>query len=145
MKILLSLIGMMLLGAGCKTAAVAQNNDKAYAIGVSFNSICCGPPSDEFLKTLVKNFNRSEKVKITAGKIAGCGREGEYVILFNTEKLKASTRTRFIAELEKQVPLQEIRNKAANSSSGGVQVIKDVKNADFSHCRISLQNWAFEK
>ncbi len=145
MKILFLFLGLLSLGTSCKSVAVPLYQDKAYGAGVSFNSICCGPPSEEFLKTFVKGFNLSQKVKITADKIAGCGREGEFVILFNTGKMKADIREKFIADLEKLVPVQEIKNKQAETSSGGVQVVRDVKSSAYSHCRISSQNWAYER
>jgi hypothetical protein len=144
MKVFFLVISTLLLHS-CRAIPASQNPEKLYDAGVGFNSICCGAPSDQFLKTFVKQFNKTNKVKVTADKIAGCGREGEYVVLFHTRKLKAATKKKFIAELEKLVPQQDIKNKKADGSSGGMEVLRNVKLSAYSHCRISPQNWLYEK
>lgn len=143
MKILFLLLGVLCIYPGCVSRTTAQNQDGVYAVGVGFNSICCGTPSDDFLKTFVKAFNKNNKVSITADKLAGCGKEGEYVVLFHTQKLGAATGKKFIAELGKLIPLQNIENKKADNSSGGLEILRNVKASAYSHCRISLQNWTY--
>jgi hypothetical protein len=143
MKIIFLMLSIFFFNDNGGATPASQNHDQVYGAGVGFNSICCGPPSDQFLKTFVKKFNKTNKVKITADKIAGCGREGEYVVLFHTQKLKAATRKKFISELEKLIPLQEIKNKKADSSSGHLEVLRDVKLSAYEHCRIKSQRWSY--
>lgn len=143
MKILLLLLSVLFIHPGCASRTASQNQEEVYAVGVGFNSICCGTPSDEFLKTFVKAFNKNNSVSITADKLAGCGKEGENVLLFHTQKLGAATGKKFIAELEKLIPLQNLENKKADSSSGGLEILRDVKASAYSHCRISLQSWTY--
>lgn len=140
----------MLIATGCCTAS--KNNlsregqdsiqDKIYPVVVSFGSVCCGTASDEFLKDFIKTYNKNHSTSINADIAAGCGREGEFVILINipennTEKMV------FIAELEKIVLENDTKNKSGNSSSGGIEIIKDSKDSDYLHCRQGIKKWNF--
>lgn len=116
-------------------------HDSSYAIGVSFGSMASGPSSDQFLKDYVKKFNKRCKVKITADKFGGCGREGEFVILFPLTKIKKTTRQQFINGLEKLLPAQDAKNKKIKSSSGGFQLLRNVKASEYSHCRMGKSKW----
>lgn len=63
-----------------------------YDMIVNFTSMCCGTASDDFLQSYVKKFSKKNKVTIPAHKASGCGKEGEYKIMFQLNKLKASVR-----------------------------------------------------
>jgi hypothetical protein len=143
MKIILALLPFFLINCNKAVTSAAAGTDPVYAVGVSFNSICCGPPSDGFLKTFVKEFNNAHTVNITAVKIEGCGREGEFVVLFGLIKMKEAAKNKFIAELEKLIPLQEAENKKASTSSGGLALLYNVKESDYNHCRIKPRNWEY--
>ena len=122
-------------------AAALPHQDKIYPIAVSFGSMCCGPSSDQFLKDFVKKFNKKNGAKITGEKYAGCGREGEFVIVFSLNKTKKNSCNQFMKELEKLLPQQEAKTKKAKSSSGGFQKLTDVKASDYSHCRLGKTKW----
>ena len=143
MKVTL-LFASLFLATGCSSShANAQLQDQSYQVAVAFNSICCGTASDDFLKTFVQKFNSANKVKIVADIVAGCGREGEYVVLFRSDKLKTATGKKFVADLEKLVPQQEEKNRKLDKSSGGIEVLHNVKVSDYAHCRIKLQKWNY--
>lgn len=143
MKLVLTLFSFFLMNCNKSASPAAATGDPSYVAGVSFNSICCGPPSDDFLKSFVVKFNTDNDVKLTADKIGGCGREGEFVVLFRLGKIKEATSKKFIAEIEKLIPAQEAENKKTNTSSGGLEVLHNVKGSDYSHCRVKSQNWVY--
>ena len=143
MKSILILLSFFLINCNKGATPVSASGEPVYLAGVSFNSICCGPPSDDFLKAFVRKFNKANNVKLTADKIAGCGREGEFVVLFRLNNLKNTSREKFIAEVEKLIPVQEAANKKASTSSGGLAVLHNVKGSDYNHCRIKSQNWTY--
>lgn len=124
-----------------KTTNLHEN--KVYPVAVSFGSICCGTPSDDFLKTFTAAFNKKNSVKISADIAAGCGREGEFVILFNLPDNKKTIHSSFITELEKTVKETGEKNKKANSSSGVLQVLYGVKTSEYNYCRLGIKKWNF--
>jgi hypothetical protein len=141
MKQYLFLLGTLLL----INAVRAQNKTAAapavYDVAVSFNSICCGPPSADFLKAFVKKFNQDNKVVLNASIAGGCGREGEFSILFSLGSLKAKPKAKFMAAIKKLVPQQQAKNKAASSSSGNLELSYNTTAADFSNCRSGITKW----
>ena len=143
MKIIFALLSIFLINCNKAATPASTSEDPVYLVGISFNSICCGPPSEDFLKTFVRKFDKANNVKITADKIAGCGREGEFVVLFALGNIKTATRDKFIAEVEQLIPVQNAANKNANTSSGGLDVLHNVKGSDYNHCRIKSQNWEY--
>jgi hypothetical protein len=141
MKKYVLLLGVLITGI----AAVAQDKTAAapakYDAAVSFNSICCGPPSADFLKTFVKKFNKDNKVVLNASMAGGCGREGEFSILFSLTGLKAKPKAKFMAAIKTLIPQQEAKNKAANNSIGNMSLSYNVTAADFSNCRSGIVKW----
>ncbi len=139
----------MLIATGCCTASKNNSSpvgkdayqDSIYPVGVVFGSICCGTASDDFLKEFIKAYNNKNSTEIHADIAAGCGREGEFVILINIPENKKTTTTSFIRELEKTVIEKDMQNKLSNSSSGGIEVIKDRKKSDYLHCRLGIKKW----
>jgi hypothetical protein len=126
-----------LVAAQNKTAAVPAKYDAA----VSFNSICCGPPSADFLKAFVKKFNKDNKVVLNTSIAGGCGREGEFSILFSLTGLKAKPKAKFMAAIKTLIPQQQSKNKTANSSSGNMELTYNVTAADFGNCRSGITKW----
>lgn len=143
MKFIFIFLSFFLINCHKGVTPASASDSQLYVVGVAFNSICCGPPSDDFLKTFVKKFNKTHNVKIAADKIAGCGREGEFVVLFNLSKIKDATKQKFIVEVEQLIPVQDAANKSANTSSGGLAVLHNVQEAEYNHCRIKSQNWEY--
>ncbi|HSN60365.1 MAG TPA: hypothetical protein VLR49_05500 [Ferruginibacter sp.] len=148
MKYLLLLAILMSAGAcsSSNTDTSKTNNlqvDKIYPVAVSFGSIRCGTPSDDFLKSFADGFNKKNSVKITADIAAGCGKEGEFVILFNLPENNTAINSSFITELEKTVKETDDKNKKANTSSGVLQMQYNVKTSDNSYCRLGIKKWVF--
>jgi len=143
------LILCMLIATGCCSASKNNSSpvgkdahqDSIYAVGVVFGSICCGTASDEFLKEFISAYNNKNSIEINADIAAGCGREGEFVILINIPENKKTISAAFITELEKIVLERDAKNKQSNSSSGGIEVIKDRKKSDYLHCRLGIKKW----
>ncbi|MBC7867826.1 MAG: hypothetical protein H7X88_09865, partial [Gloeobacteraceae cyanobacterium ES-bin-316] len=72
---------------------------------------------------------------------AGCGKEGEFVILFHLPTNRTADKAKFVAELETLVKNTDEKNKNLRSSSGGMQVLYNVKAADYSYCRLGIKAW----
>jgi hypothetical protein len=112
-----------------------------YDVVVSFGSMCCGTASDDFLKDFIKNCYAKNRDTIRGWVLNGCGREGEYKILFSLTALEKSKKTRFIDRLAILIDEQNKKNKAVNASSGSVSMKTDLPLADFDYCRGDLKLW----
>ena len=139
----------MLIATGCCSASINNLSQASkdsqqeiiYPVAVVFGSVCCGTASDEFLKDFINAYNKKNGTAINADIATGCGREGEFVILINIPKNKKTSSATFITELEKTVLERDSQNKQGNSSSGGIEVIKESKNSDYLHCRLGIKKW----
>jgi hypothetical protein len=124
-------ISFMLLA----TIANAQQAD-TYPVIVSFNSMCCGVPSDTPLMNMIKSFKKQYKIKqVTADKIGPMGREGEYYLAFRLKEFSKAQKIKFIQQLKKaaatmkdkgsaEVRENETVNKADLSSGTAVTTLK---------------------
>lgn len=141
MKYLFIFFAAMITG----TIANGQNKKVAlptkFDVAVSFNSICCGPPSSDFLKDFVKKFNKENKLTLKTFIAAGCGREGEFSILFSLTGVKAKPKAKFMAAIKTLIPQQQAKNKTANTSSGNLESLYDVTPEEFSNCRSGITKW----
>lgn len=81
----------------------AQQPDKVvYPMVVSFQSICCGVPSDTAIRKFVSSFKKKYKIKkITAMHIGPMGKEGEYYLAFNLKELTKKQSKDFISRIQK--------------------------------------------
>ncbi len=132
---------MMLFASSCSSSNGNSNPAVTeYAAVVSFGSVCCGPVSDEFLKSFVKTYNNDQKVNISADIAAGCGREGEFAILFKLDN-QNEKHLNFLSELKKTVADADAKNRAGNNSSGTLEVKTDIKATDFEYCRLGIKSW----
>ena len=123
-------------------STTAQNKIPAkFAVVVSFGSMAGGPSSDSFLQSFIKKFTKKYAVKMTGYKAAGCGREGEFNILFSTAGLKSSTKKKFINDINTTVTTQEKKNKAKDENSGIISVEYNKTKSDFSYCREGIAVW----
>lgn len=128
--------------AGIKQSLLKDSlNPSKYDIVVSFNSICCGTPSDNFLHELVDSFNNKNRVHVAGWQLAGCGREGESKILFTVKGLKKIAAKRFIKSIKKSVSEQNNKNKIINESSGEISIEYNISLKDISNCRGTLQSF----
>ena len=77
-----------------------------YKIVVSFNSICCGVPSDSLLRNKIKLFRFQYGLKkIKVHKLYPFGKEGEYKLGFQLQELTPKQKTEFVTVLKKTIPL----------------------------------------
>lgn len=112
-----------------------------FEVVVAFASMGTGTSSDSFLKIFVKKFNKKNKVNIPAYKVSGCGREGEYNILFSLAKLKRSLTTKFTRELKSEIEKQVLKNKSNDQNSGDISLGYNKQLSDFGNCREEAVIW----
>ena len=122
------------------STGVAIKDSNTYPLAVSFNSICCGTASPDFLKTFVKQFNEKNSTNISADIAAGCGKEGEFVILFKLSPNDAMN-AKFKSSLVTLVGTEDAKNKKLNSSSGGISLSENATESNFQHCRLGILPW----
>jgi hypothetical protein len=80
-------------------------------------------------------------VTIPSWQITGCGREGEFIILFSLAKLKTATKKKFLSGLKKLVPDQNDKNKKLKASSGNVSLDYNFPKTELPTCRGELIKW----
>jgi hypothetical protein len=112
-----------------------------YDIVVAFGSMCCGTAADNFLSAYVKGFNKKYKVTVPAYKASGCGREGEYNVLFSLAKLKTGTKRKFLGDLKALIPQQEQKNKTKDANSGSISLEYNKEASDYNFCRDGISRW----
>ncbi|MFM6925922.1 MAG: hypothetical protein ACKOU7_10515, partial [Ferruginibacter sp.] len=96
-KSALSFFTIVLLAA----TAHAQQTD-TYPVIVSFNSMCCGVPSDTPLVKMINTFKKQNRIKqVSADKIGPMGREGEYYLAFRLKEFSKTQKIKFIQQLKK--------------------------------------------
>lgn len=122
-------------------SAQVKSPHSKYNVVVSFGSICCGTASDDFLKAHIKKFIKLHKVTLPSYKASGCGREGEYRVMFVTTKLKPALKKKFINDLKNVVLKEDKKNKIKDSSSGSINVEFNITTEDVSYCRGGIQKW----
>ena len=89
------------LTAVLSTAAFAQNST-TYPVIVSFNSMCCGVPSNAPVIKLIKSFKKQYKIKqVAVDSIGPMGREGEYFLAFRLKEFNKAQKIKFIQQLKK--------------------------------------------
>ena len=123
------------LTAASITAAFAQNST-TYAVVVSFNSMCCGVPSNTPVLKLIKSFKKQYKIKqVAVDSIGPMGREGEYYLAFRLKEFSKAQKIKFIQQLKKtaasmkeqgsaEIKENETINKADLSSRTTITALK---------------------
>ena len=146
MKSLITL-GLLTTIISCSNASLKSGNNGTpaaesfvYPVAVSFGSICCGTPSPDFLKKFVVGFNRRNDSDISADIAAGCGREGEFVVLFKIPNIETLQRN-FEDELRVLLEKTDAQNKKENSSSGGLALLKTTPGSDYKNFRLGIAVW----
>ncbi len=75
---------------------------KTFPLVVSFNSQCCGVPSDSSIRKFITMFKKRYKIrKISAYEFGPLGREGEYCLAFNLKELNKKQRVVFISKIKR--------------------------------------------
>ena len=89
----------------------AQTIEKTtYPMVISFQSQCCGVPSDSAVRKFIVSFKKKYKIKkITAYHIGPMGREGEYYLAFTLNELSKKKAGYFISKIKKIKPLRSDR------------------------------------
>ncbi len=84
------------------TSLYAQTEEKTiYPVVISFNSQCCGVPSDSAVKLFIRSFKKQYKIKkISAYHIGPMGREGEYYLAFKLNELNKKKAGYFISKIK---------------------------------------------
>jgi hypothetical protein len=142
--------GIILLFGLLQNIAINAQNTAAgtpakFDVIVSFGSVCCGTSSDDFLKDYIKTYTSKNKETMIALKVGGCGKEGEFKILFSLVKLDDSKKMNFISKLKKLIAEQNEKNKTANASSGPISLDCDLPISQFEYCREQPSKWKWEK
>ena len=108
-------------------AVVLAQSTETYPVIVSFNSMCCGVPSNEPVMKLVKTFKKQNKIKqVAVDSIGPLGREGEYYLAFRLKEFSKAQKIKFI---------QQLKNTATGMKERGFADIKEnetVNKADLS-------------
>lgn len=127
------------------SATAQKNGDKkiSYDVALHFNSMGTGAPDDAFLKKFLKGFNKTNKVTVRAFKVGGCGREGEFKILLSYSGLGKKSCMKLKGQIDTLIPKQNTSNKAANGSSGNIDLQYNPVSDDWQGCRIPLAAWKY--
>lgn len=141
MKYMMLLTGLFLFNAAAKADTGTQPIPTTFAAVASFNSICCGPPSDSFIRAFVSKFNKSKKAKVKVYQKGGCGREGEFKLFFSLSALKKSTSTQFLKALNNLIVQENARITAAQKSLGSIELQMNVDASTITNCRMPMVAW----
>lgn len=143
MKILRKVFFFILLASNVSAHSKNDSIPKFYDAIISFNSICCGTPSSNFLSSFLQDFCKKNKVILKAWHIGGCGREGEFKIMISASKLKKSKKNKFKKALQNIIPAQNNKNKTLKPSSGNINVEYDQSLSNSENCIERLSEWKF--
>lgn len=80
----------------------AQDNmNTRYKLVISFQSECCGVPSDTPIVKFIRSFRKNYKIKkISADEIGPMGKEGEYYLAFKLNELTRKQVKKFITAIK---------------------------------------------
>lgn len=102
----------ILISLAFSGSAFAQKSE-TYPVVISFNSFCCGVPSDTPLVKMIKAFKKQYKIKqVTADKIGPMGREGEYYLAFRLKEFSKAQKLKFIQQLKKTALIMKDQGSA---------------------------------
>ena len=143
MKVLCKIFFFLILINTVSAQQKPETSPKIYDAIISFNSICCGTPSSDFLSVFLQDFNKKYKALLKAWHIGSCGREGEFKILIAASKLKKSKKVRFIKALQNLIPYQNNKNKTLKPSSGNINIEYNIPLSNIENCSETLTEWNF--
>jgi hypothetical protein len=136
---IISLLFATSLNAQEKVPAITIKYDAI----VEFNSMGTGTSSDSFLKEFIVRFNKRYSTLINAYRIEGCGREGEFNILFSLSSLVPGNRKKFITGLKVQVAAENKKTRLG-TGKGNIDILFDILARDVKKCRGSLSKWHYQ-
>ena len=145
MKKLFTLVFCIILFSNISAQQKIDTSFKNYDVVISFNSICCGAPSAEFLRDFLNQYSNKNKITPQAWLLGGCGREGEFKILLSLAKLKASKKIKFNKAIKELIPTQNNKNKTVKPSSGNINITYNPSENDFSNCTGKITEWKYCK
>ena len=116
---------------------------KTYDIVISFNSICCGTPSADFLRSFLNQYTKKNKILPEAWLLGGCGREGEFKVLLSLSKMKTSKKVKFNKLLKELILNQNIKNKTLKPDSGSITLTNNFSKDILINCSAQLKEWKF--
>lgn len=118
-KLFFSLLAMLMLAT-----TISAQQKVTYPVVVSFNSLCCGVPSNLPVMKLVKTFKKQYKIKqVVVDSIGPMGREGEYYLAFRLKEFSKVQKIKFI---------QQLKKTAATMKDNGYAEIKENETIDKS-------------
>ena len=143
MKIFKYILVLLLIINSINAQQKSDSFPKTYDAIISFNSICCGTPSSDFLSSFLKDFNKKNKVALNAWHVGGCGREGEFKIIISASKLKKIKKIKFKKALQNLIANQNNKNKTLKPSSGNINIEYNIPLNNEENCLEKLSEWKF--
>ena len=116
---------------------------KNYDLVISFNSICCGTPSSEFLRDFLNKYRKKNKIIPDAWLLPGCGREGEFKILLSLSKLKKCKKIKLNQAIKDLIPAQNSKNKTLKPSTGNINIAYNLSGDNITNCSGQIMEWKF--
>lgn len=117
------------------TSSIGRQDTGRYALILDFYSIGTGTPGDQPLKNFISTYRKKNKLKpLSATRVGGLGREGEYAILLPLKELTVKQKQQFIAALSKALPKLK-----AKEESGGINLNQN-QPFDMNRERIKQEN-----
>ena len=114
--------------------SLAQQDSSRYALVLDFYSIGTGTPGDQPLKDFITAYRKKNKLKpLSATRVGGLGREGEYAILFPLKELTMKQKQQFITALSKALP-----GLKAKDEMGGIHLNQN-QTFDMNRGRIKTE------
>ncbi len=116
------------------TINVAAQQKVTYPAVITFNSMCCGVPSDAPVMKFIKSFKKQYKIKkIAVDRIGPMGREGEYYLAFKLKELTKAQKQKFISQLKKIVPTM------VDQGSAELKVNETIDLAELGRATVATQ------
>lgn len=130
-----------------KDMATRPLRDSTYEVAVAFGSMCCGTASADFIFSFLEKYNSRSSAQrdVLADVASGCGKEGEFYILF---QLTDAEKEKFVAALLPLVEQEEKKNRQKDASSGSISLQFNISVSDLSYCRGGIQQsdkWQLRK
>ena len=142
MKVALQLLASIMFFASANAQLTTPATLEKYDVVISFNSMCCGTASNDFLKEFITNFNAKNKVALNVWQLTGCGREGESKVVISTGSIKKSVKTKLMKSLKTLIPQQNEKNKAIKASIGNIDLEYGIAANTITNCRGHLVRFA---
>ena len=137
-KIALQLLASIMFFAGTYAQLTTPVTPEKYDVVISFNSMCCGTASNDFLKEFITNFNAKNKVALNVWQMSGCGREGESKVIILSAGIKKTVKTKLMKSLKTLIPQQNEKNKAIKASIGNIDLEYGIAANTITNCRGQL-------